>query len=176
MATRWRDEENLSIEKMILDIQTPPFDKVGVLGLESFYPEKDRHKLALLLNNLLASPGFATWLEGEPLNISDMLRAPDGKPRISIFSIAHLSDQERMFFVSLLLGGTLSWMRAQSGTSSLRAMLYMDEIYGYLPPTANPPSKKSRSTGFWVANSTPRPKARACFSMVIIGFFDGGFA
>ena len=146
LATRWRDEENLSIEKMILDIQKPPFDKVGVLGLESFFPEKDRNKLALLLNNLLASPGFATWLEGEPLDIQNMMRTPEGKPRISVFSIAHLNDQERMFFVSLLLSGTLSWMRAQSGTSSLRAMLYMDEIYGYLPPTANPPSKKPMMT------------------------------
>ncbi|MEM9493185.1 MAG: DUF87 domain-containing protein, partial [Myxococcota bacterium] len=91
LATRWRDEENLSIEKLILDIQAPPFDKVGVLGLESFYPERDRQKLALMLNNLLASPGFASWLQGEPLDIDNMLRAPDGKPRISIFSIAHLN-------------------------------------------------------------------------------------
>ncbi len=146
LAHRWRDEENLSIERLILDIQQPPFDKVGVLGLETFYPEKDRAKLALALNNLLASPGFATWLEGEPLDIKNMLRAPDGRPRVSIFSIAHLSDTERMFFVSLLLNSTLGWMRAQSGTSSLRALLYMDEIYGYLPPTANPPSKKPMMT------------------------------
>lgn len=142
----WQAGRDLSLETLIRHLQKPPFDKVGVLDLESFISSKDRQALALKFNNLLASPGFQTWLEGPPLDIAKMLHAPDGKPRISIFSIAHLSDSERMFFVSLLLNQMLGWMRAQNGTTSLRALLYMDEIYGYLPPTANPPSKKPMMT------------------------------
>src|SRR3982751_2722176 len=94
------------------------------------------------LNNLLAAPGFSAWLEGEPLDIQHLLYTSAGKPRVAIFSIAHLSDSERMFFVSLLLNQTLGWMRTQSGTTSLRSILYMDEIFGYFPPVANPPSKQ----------------------------------
>jgi hypothetical protein len=142
----WAAERDITLETLIRHIQKPGFDKVGVIDLESFLPQKDRQTLALKFNNLLASPGFSTWLEGPPLDIAKMLHAPDGKPRISIFSISHLGDAERMFFVSLILNQTLGWMRGQSGTTSLRALLYMDEIYGYLPPTANPPSKRPMMT------------------------------
>ncbi|NWK55475.1 DUF87 domain-containing protein [Verrucomicrobiaceae bacterium N1E253] len=142
----WKREENLSLESIIRYLQKPPFDTVGVIDIESFMPAKERQKLALKFNALLASPSFSSWLDGPPLDIDTMLHAPDGKPRISIFSIAHLSDAERMFFVSLLFNQMLAWMRAQNGTTSLRALLYMDEIYGYLPPSQNPPSKKPLMT------------------------------
>ncbi len=142
----WAAGQNITLETLIRHIQKPAFDKVGVIDLNSFMPEKTRQVLALKFNNLLASPGFATWLEGPPLDIAKMLHSPAGKPRISIFSIAHLGDSERMFFVSLLLNQMLGWMRSQNGTTSLRAIMYMDEIYGYLPPTANPPSKKPLMT------------------------------
>ena len=142
----WRADHGITLESLITHIQVPPFDKIGVMDLETVMPEKDRRALAMKMNNLLASPGFSTWLQGEPLDINHMLHTPEGKPRISIFSIAHLGDSERMFFVSLLLNQMLGWMRSQSGTTSLRAMLYMDEIYGYLPPTAVPPSKKPMLT------------------------------
>lgn len=161
----WRSGAGVTLETLIRHIQVPPFDKIGVMNLEMVCPEKDRQDLAMKMNNLLASPGFSTWLQGEPLNIQRMLYTPEGKPRISIFSIAHLSDTERMFFVSLLLNQTLGWMRSQSGTTSLRALLYMDEIYGYLPPTANPPSKKplmtmlkqARAFGLGVLLATQNP-------------------
>jgi hypothetical protein len=142
----WADGQDVTLETLIRHIQKPSFDKVGVIDLESFMPVKSRQALALKFNNLLASPGFATWLDGPPLDIAKMLHTPAGKPRISIFSIAHLGDTERMFFVSLLLNQMLGWMRAQNGTTSLRAILYMDEIYGYLPPSANPPSKRPMMT------------------------------
>lgn len=142
----WAAGQNVTLETLIRHIQKPAFDKVGVIDLESFMPEKNRQVLALKFNNLLASPGFATWLEGPPLDIAKMLHAPGGKPRISIFSIAHLGDAERMFFVSLLMNQMLGWMRSQNGTTSLRALLYMDEIFGFLPPTANPPSKRPMMT------------------------------
>ncbi|MES2440985.1 MAG: DUF87 domain-containing protein [Verrucomicrobiota bacterium] len=142
----WADGQNVTLETLIRHIQKPSFDKVGVIDLDSFMPEKTRQALALKFNNLLASPGFATWLDGPPLDIARMLHTPAGKLRISIFSIAHLGDTERMFFVSLLLNQMLGWMRAQNGTTSLRAILYMDEIYGYLPPSANPPSKRPMMT------------------------------
>ncbi|OYV03755.1 MAG: ATP-binding protein, partial [Verrucomicrobiales bacterium VVV1] len=142
----WSNERGLTLEALVSKIQKPGFDRGGVIDLESFLPQKNRQTLALKFNNLIASPGFATWLEGTPLDLAKMLRTDSGKPRIAIFSIAHLADAERMFFVSLLLNQTLSWMRSQNGTTSLRALLYMDEIFGYLPPTANPPSKKPLMT------------------------------
>ena len=137
----WRSGQNVDMGTLIRSIQSPPFNKVGFLDLESFYPSSERFKLAMTLNNLLASPSFAAWLEGEPLDIQQLLYAPGGKPRLAIISIAHLSDQERMFFVTILLNEIVTWMRGQTGTSSLRAILYMDEVFGYFPPVANPPSK-----------------------------------
>lgn len=142
----WRAGQGITLESLIRSIQVPPFKKIGVMDLETVCPEKDRKELAMKMNNLLASPGFASWLNGEPLDMGRMMHTAEGKPRISIFSIAHLSDSERMFFVSLLLNQTLGWMRTQTGTTSLRALLYMDEIYGYLPPSAMPPSKKPMMT------------------------------
>ena len=139
---QWRKGKDLTIPEVIKAIQKPPFGQVGVVDLESFYPEKERFALAMALNNLIASPSFAIWLKGDPINIGEMLFTKEGKPRHSIFYIAHLSEQERMFIVTLLLGEVISWMRAQSGTSSLRALLYMDEVYGYLPPSKEPPSKR----------------------------------
>jgi hypothetical protein len=140
--SNWRARNDLDLAALITQIQSPPFQKFGVLDLETFYPAKERFALAMSLNNLLASPGFSSWLSGEPLDIDSLLYSREGKPRICILSIAHLSDQERMFFVSLLLNQVLSWVRTQPGTTSLRALLYMDEIFGYFPPVANPPSKK----------------------------------
>jgi len=145
-SNTWKAGHGVTLETLVRHIQVPPFDKIGVMDLETVCPQKSRMDLAMKMNNLLASPGFSTWLEGEPLNIKRMLHTSEGKPRISIFSISHLGDAERMFFVSLLLNETLGWMRAQSGTTSLRALLYMDEIYGYLPPSAMPPSKKPMMT------------------------------
>jgi hypothetical protein len=137
----WRKGQDLDLAGLIQQVQSPPVTRIGVLDLESFYPAKERFGLVLALNNLLASPGFNAWLEGEPLDIGQMLYTPQGKPRVAIFSIAHLGDAERMFFVSLLMNQVLGWMRSQSGTTSLRALVYMDEIFGFLPPLANPPSK-----------------------------------
>ncbi len=138
----WRKRMSMDLGTLIQMVQSPPVTKVGVMDLDSFYPSKDRFQLAMAMNNLLASPSFASWMTGEPLDVDRLLYSPTGKPRISIFSIAHLGDNERMFFMSLLLNQTLSWMRSRPGTTSLRAMLYIDEIFGYMPPVANPPSKK----------------------------------
>jgi hypothetical protein len=142
VAHAWAAGRDLDLPSLIQAIQAPPVERVGVMDLESFFPAKERFALAMQLNNLLASPGFAAWLAGEPLDIGALLHTKSGKPRVSILSIAHLSDGERMFFVSLLLERLLGWMRTQSGTSSLRAIFYMDEVFGYFPPVANPPSKK----------------------------------
>jgi hypothetical protein len=138
----WRQGKSVDLALLIRSIQTPPFERVGAFDVDSFFPSKERFALALLLNNLLAAPGFGAWLEGEPLDIGRLLYTTEGRPRISIFSIAHLSDSERMFFVTLLLNQVVAWMRTQAGTTSLRALVYMDEVAGYLPPVANPPSKK----------------------------------
>lgn len=161
----WREGRNLDMASLIHQIQKPPVERIGIMDLETFFPADARFGLAMRLNNLLASPGFAAWLEGEPLDIGHMLRAPDGRPRLSVVSIAHLSDPERMFVVTLLLGQLVSWMRTQSGSQSLRAILYMDEIYGYFPPTANPPSKtpmltllkQARAYGVGCVLSTQNP-------------------
>ena len=161
----WKAGQDLDLATLIQQIQTPPVAKIGVLDLDSFYPSKERFALAMQLNNLLASPGFSAWLEGEALDVGQMLHSPGGKPRLAIFSIAHLNDAERMFFVTLLLSQTLGWVRAQSGTTSLRAILYMDEIFGYFPPVANPPSKQplltllkqARAFGLGVVLATQNP-------------------
>lgn len=137
----WSRGKDLDLTELILQIQNPPFEKLGVLELNSFFPEKDRLDLSILLNNILASPSFQSWIEGEPLDIEKYLFAPDGRPRHSVFYIAHLSDEERMFFVTLLYSGVETWMRKQKGSTSLRALMYFDEIFGYLPPVKNPPSK-----------------------------------
>ena len=137
----WSEGANLDMPGLIRAIQSPPFTQVGIMDLESVFPAADRMQLAMTLNNLLASPGFAAWTQGEPLDIQRLLWTKDGKPRLSVLSIAHLGERERMFFVTILLNEVIAWMRAQSGTSSLRALLYMDEVFGYLPPTAMPPSK-----------------------------------
>jgi hypothetical protein len=142
LGAAWANGQALDIPALIAQIQQPPFAKIGVLDVDSFYPQKDRFQLALALNNLLAAPGFQLWLQGVPLDAGRLLRSDAGKPRVAIFSIAHLSDAERMFFVTLLLNAVLSWMRGQSGTNSLRALVYMDEIFGYFPPVGEPPSKK----------------------------------
>jgi hypothetical protein len=137
----WRTGRDLEIADLIREIQSPPFERLGVFELDAFFPGSERFALAMQLNNLLASPGFGAWMEGEPLDPARLLWTAEGRPRISILSIAHLSDAQRMFFVTILLNELLAWMRTQPGTTSLRAILYMDEVFGYLPPTANPPSK-----------------------------------
>lgn len=161
----WKKEEDLDLAALIQSIQSPPISKIGVMDVDSFFPSKDRFALAMKLNNLLAAPGFQAWLEGEALDIQQLLYTSAGKPRLAIFSIAHLNDAERMFFVTLLLSQMVGWMRAQSGTTSLRALLYMDEIFGYFPPVANPPSKlplmtllkQARAFGLGVVLATQNP-------------------
>jgi hypothetical protein len=165
LESTWANGKAIDLAGLIRTIQTPPFERIGVMDLDSFYPAKERFQLATRLNNLLAAPGFEAWLEGDPLNINRMLFTDSGKSRASIFTISHLSDAERMFFVSMLLNEILAWMRTQAGTSSLRAILYMDEIFGYFPPVKNPPSKaplltllkQARAFGLGVVLSTQNP-------------------
>ena len=158
-------QKDISLEQLISLIVSPPFEKVGVFDLETFFAQDDRLKLALKLNAIIANPSFKTWIEGENLDISNLLYTKEGKAKVSIFSIAHLNDSQRMFFVSLLLNQMVSWMRRQEGTSSLKALLYMDEIFGYFPPSQNPPSKQpmltllkqARSFGVGIILSTQNP-------------------
>jgi hypothetical protein len=161
----WREEKSLTLADLIRAVQSPPFDKVGVFDLEAFVPAKERTAIAMRLNALLASPGFAGWLEGESLDVADLLYTPEGKPRLSILSIAHLTEAERVFFVTLLLGEVLAWTRSQPGTSSLRAILYMDEVTGFFPPVGEPPSKRpmlmllkqARAYGLGIVLATQNP-------------------
>jgi hypothetical protein len=161
----WQEGRNLDIAGLIGAIQAPPISKIGVMDIEAFYPSKDRFALAMRLNNLLAAPGFEVWMQGEALDTAKLLYTDDGQPRISVMSIAHLDDNERMFFVAMLLNDLIAWMRSQPGTSSLRAVLYMDEIFGYMPPTANPPTKRllltllkqARAYGLGLVLSTQNP-------------------
>jgi hypothetical protein len=161
----WSAGNDLDIPGLIAEVQEPPMSKIGVMSIDSFYPAKDRFALAMRLNNLLAAPGFEAWMQGEPLRAKSLLYTEEGKPRISVMSIAHLDDAQRMFFVCMLLNELIAWMRAQQGTSSLRAILYMDELFGYMPPVANPPSKKlfltllkqARAYGLGLVLSTQNP-------------------
>ncbi|PIE25505.1 MAG: ATP-binding protein [Planctomycetota bacterium] len=146
VQSAWQAGRSLQLGDLIRAIAEPSFDKVGFFDLESFYPARERMALAMRVNALVASPSFATWMQGEALDIQKLLWTPEGKPRVSILSIAHLSDAQKMFFVTLVLSELAAWMRGQAGTSSLRAMLYMDEVFGYFPPTAEPPSKRPMLT------------------------------
>lgn len=161
----WTQGHDLTLPDIIQQIQKPPVVRVGVMDVDAFFPATDRFALAMALNNLLAAPGFDVWMQGEPLDIGRLLYTAEGKPRVSICSIAHLGDAERMFFVSLLLSQVVGWMRGQPGTTSLRAIVYMDEISGYFPPVANPPSKaplltmlkQARAFGVGVVLATQNP-------------------
>lgn len=161
----WQQGQSLDLAGLIGQIQNPPIERIGVMGLEQFYPADQRFTLAMQLNNLLGAPGFEAWMQGDPLDAGKLLYTDTGKPRVSIVSIAHLGEAERMFFVCMLLNEVISWMRAQPGTSSLRAILYMDEVFGYLPPISNPPSKRlfltllkqARAYGLGLVLSTQNP-------------------
>ncbi len=161
----WAEGRHLDLPTLIGEVQQPPFSRIGVMDLDAVYPQKDRFELAIRLNQLLASPSFAGWMEGEPLDVGRLLYTAEGRPRIAVLSIAHLSDPERMFFVTLLLNEAIAWMRRQPGTPSLRALLYMDEVFGFFPPTSMPPSKRpmltllkqARAFGLGVVLATQNP-------------------
>ena len=161
----WRSGQKLDFGALVRAIPAPPIERVGFLDLENFYPAGDRFQLASRLNTVAAAPGFEAWLEGEPLDVGRLLWTPAGKPRVAVVSIAHLSDSQRMAFVTLLAGQTVAWMRGQGGTSSLKALFLMDEVFGYVPPTANPPSKtpiltlmkQARAYGLGVVLATQNP-------------------
>jgi hypothetical protein len=162
----WQAGQDLDLAQLILQVQKPPFAQLGVFPVDVAFPEKDRLELAMLLNGLLASPAFVHWIQGQPLEIDSLLHGPSGKPQVSILYLAHLSEPEKVFFITLLLEQLVSWMRAQSGTTSLRALLYMDELFGYLPPhPANPPTKtllltllkQARAFGLGLVLTTQNP-------------------
>lgn len=165
LTRAWAEERSLDVAELVRQVLDPPFDRVGALPLDQFFAPADRKKLGMRLNHLLASPAFAPWMSGEPLDVGSLLYAPDGRPRLSILSIAHLGDRERMFFVTLLLSRVIAWMRTQPGTSSLRALLFMDEVFGFFPPVAEPPSKRpmltllkqARAHGLGVLLATQNP-------------------
>ena len=161
----WDEGRALAVEDLIKALLDPPFETLGVMPVDDFFPARQRKALAMKLNGLVASPSFAAWTQGPPLDADRLLFGPDGKPQVSVLSIAHLDDAERLFFVTKLLGEVLAWMRRQPGTGSLRAILYMDEIFGYLPPSANPPTKvllltllkQARAFGLGVVLATQNP-------------------
>ena len=165
ILNEWTAGRSLDLPTLVGMIQQPPIRKLGVFELDQFFPPKDRMALAIRLNGLLASPSFGAWITGPPLDIGTMLKTPDGKPRCAIVTTAHLTDQERQFVTTLILSKLVTWMRKQSGTTDLRALLYMDEVAGYLPPTAMPPTKKpimtlmkqARAFGVGVVLSTQNP-------------------
>ncbi len=161
----WGTGKDVDLAALISQVQNPPFEKVGVMPVDQVFPARDRNAFAMKINNLVAAPGFEAWMTGVPLDASKLLYTDSGKPRVSVLSIAHLNDAERMFFVTMLLNELIGWMRQQPGTGSLRAVLYMDEVFGYLPPVANPPSKllfltllkQARAFGLGVVLSTQNP-------------------
>jgi len=165
IAKAWQNNQSLRLDTLVGSIIEPSFKKIGVLPLDSFYSQSERFKLANKFNSVIASPAFMGWLSGESLDIQKLLYGKDGKAKVAIFSIAHLNDSQRMFFVTLLLNKIVAWMRRQSGSSRLKALLYMDEIYGFFPPIKNPPSKEpmitllkqARAYGLGVVLSTQNP-------------------
>ena len=165
IETAWANGETLDLPALLLRIQDPPMRKLGVIEIDAFFPKPDRTALMMRLNGLLASPSFAAWGQGQPLDIASMLWAPDGSARAAVVYLAHLSDSERQMVVTRVLSKMVGWMRGQAGSTTLRALVYMDEVYGFVPPTAEPPSKKplltlfkqARAFGVGVVLSTQNP-------------------
>ncbi len=162
----WRSGRSLTVEDIILQIQKPPFPRLGVFDVDTFFPEKERFKLAMELNNIIAAPSFQTWISGQPLDIRRLLYTDEGKAKVSIFYLAHLNDAERSFMITLLLENMLAWMQTLSGTTSLRSILYFDEVFGHFPPAPrNPPTKEpllrmlkqARAFGIGVILATQNP-------------------
>ncbi len=161
----WRNGQDLDLESLIGQVANPPIQKIGALPIDAFYPQKERNGLMFALNNLVASPPFQAWRQGDAIDIEEWVRPGDGLPQLSIISTAHLDDEQRIFVTALILNKLKTWMRKQSGTSELRCLFYMDEIFGYFPPTANPPTKKplltllkqARAYGVGILLSTQNP-------------------
>ncbi|MDG2111461.1 MAG: ATP-binding protein, partial [Actinomycetota bacterium] len=161
----WADGRNLDLAGLVGQVMDPPMRKLGVFELDQFFPVDDRMQLAMRLNGVIASPSFATWVEGAPLDIDSLTRSDDGRPAAAVISLGHLSDEERQFVVTLVMGKLITWMRSQPGSGDLRLLVYMDEVFGYLPPTANPPSKRplltllkqARAFGVGLLLSTQNP-------------------
>ncbi len=178
----WRQNQDLDLPTLIGQVANPPIDKVGALPMDAFYPQKDRNGLMFALNNLVASPPFEVWRQGEPIDIESWVRTPDGVPQLSIVYTAHLEDDQRLFVTALLLNKLKTWMRKQPGTSELRLLFYMDEIYGYFPPSANPPTKKplltllkqARAYGVGVLLSTQNPVDLDYKGLANMGFWAIG--
>ena len=178
----WRQGQGMTLESLVGQVASPPIDKLGALALDVVYPPAERNKLMLSLNSLLASPPMAVWRQGEPIDFDAWLRTPDGRPRVNIVYTAHLEEDQRVFVTALLLNKLVSWVRQQPGTSELRALLYMDEIFGYFPPTANPPTKKplitllkqARAQGVGVLLSTQNPVDLDYRGLANMGFWGIG--
>ena len=178
----WRQNQDLDLPTLIGQVANPPIDKVGALAMDAFYPQKDRNSLMFALNNLVASPPFEVWRQGEPIDIESWVRTPDGVPQLSIVYTAHLEDDQRLFVTALLLNKLKTWMRKQPGTSELRLLFYMDEIFGYFPPSANPPTKKplltllkqARAYGVGVLLSTQNPVDLDYKGLANMGFWAIG--
>jgi len=160
----WQSGTSIDLPTLIGQVATPPIRKLGVFDIETFFPDKARMALAMKLNGLLASPSFAAWMEGEDLDIDRLLWNGD-RPQASIIYLAHLSDAERQFIVTMILSKVITWMRSQPGSGELKALIYMDEVFGFVPPTAEPPAKKpiltilkqARAFGVGLLLSTQNP-------------------
>ena len=162
----WEGGETLDAEQVVLRLVDPPFAKVGVFPVDTFWPRDARMKVAMALNAVLASATFAPWRQGEALDIDALLAPIEGKTPVRVLYLAHLDDAQRQFVVGLVLSRLVAWMRRQEGTSDLRALLFFDEVMGYLPPhPARPASKpplltllkQARAIGLGVVLCTQNP-------------------
>lgn len=155
------------VASLLQDVREPPVATMGALPMDEYLPKRDRLSLATALNTLLASPTFESWRVGEALDVREWL-APraDGRTPAVIVSVAHLDDDERALVLGIVLDQLLAWVRTQSGTHHLRALLVFDEVYGFIPPhPANPPTKRplvtlmkqARGFGLGVVIATQNP-------------------
>jgi hypothetical protein len=140
---RLRAGQAAGLETLLSDLQAPPIARLGALSVDEFLPPKERASLATDLNALIASPTFASWRRGAPLDVGSWLERDDDRVPITIVSVAHLEDEERQLVLGLVLEQALAWVRGLPGTSDLRAMILFDEVFGFLPPhPSNPPTKR----------------------------------
>jgi DNA helicase HerA-like ATPase len=163
---KWREGEGVDLSTLVLQLVDPPFEKVGLFPVDTFFDPDARMELAMRFNALLSAPSFASWRTGEALDLDERLAESDRRTPVSVFNVAHLQDAQRQFFISLLLSRLLAWSRRQPGTSRLRGLVFFDEVSGYLPPYPHNPAtkaplltlmKQARAVGLGVVLSTQNP-------------------
>jgi hypothetical protein len=131
------------LDALLPELIEPPCESIGALSVEDFIGLRQRRELAADLNTLIASPSFQAWRQGQDLDVAKWMEPVEGKTPVTVISVAHLDDEERMLVLGVIFEEALTWVRSLPGSSRLRGLIVLDEAHGFLPPhPSNPPTKR----------------------------------